>query len=280
VTDFTITSGFLDAVDWRQNVHDAGGFFDFTDGALQCVMLNGDALSAQVVRRTAVEPFENTVTNAFNGDNRRKLIINGCYQDNATSSGIWKKLSKSPSSPGDFEIMGDVVESGTQTTSHPNATRAFFAFDSTQRSQAPVCFFGIGHPPTAIDAALGGLGPVLITSGSPTTRKAFDNTDNWYASLNAFPARTGRVGIASSIAKGLVMVFGQPDQSTSGLTIDQLRDKLNDADFDDAVLLDGSDSVMLVRDGAFRIRQGAFKNRVTTIGLTLFYAGTTSVTTP
>jgi hypothetical protein len=37
------------------------------------------------------------------------------------------------------------------------------------------------------------------------------------------------------------------------------------------VLLDGSDSVMLMRDGIRVIRQGSFKNRVTSIGLGFFY---------
>jgi hypothetical protein len=97
-----------------------------------------------------------------------------------------------------------------------------------------------------------------------------DNKDPWYAALNAYSANTGRVLVAST-ASGHVMVVVQPDGSSPGLTLDQLRDKLIAADFDDAVALDGSTSAMLYRNGTIQVPQSGFKNRVTAVGLGFFY---------
>jgi hypothetical protein len=266
MANFTITTGFLTSTDWRSLIIAAGGFFDFTDGALQCVMLIDDFLSMQVIRRTALEFFETTVDNAVKADPRLKLIINGSYGDNQTRSGAFSRLFGSdPIDANLQEVMGDVIRSGSKVAGTPRSSRAFMAFDHTLRTQAPVCFFGIGNPPSTADAALGGLGQIVIGSTKS------DNADPWYAALNAFAPQTGRIGIASSVTTGLILVFAQPQGTKPGLTLDKLRDKLSDAGFEDAVLLDGSDSVMLTRDGTTLIRQGSFKNRVTSIGLGFFY---------
>jgi hypothetical protein len=264
---FPITTGLLTATDWRKSIISAGGFFDFTDGGLQCVMLIDDFVSVRVIRRTAVEFFETTIDDAFNTDPRLKLIVNGSYGDNQSLK-IILRLAKPGTGPVDAdlqEIMGNVIQGGAKVAGSPRPLRAFFAFDHSQRTQAPVCSYGIGDPPTGVDAALGGLGPLVIGNTK------FDNRDAWYAALNSFAPQTGRIGIASSIATGLILVFAQPQGTRPGLTVDQLRDKLSDAGFDDAVLLDGSDSVMVMRDGARRISQGPKKNRLTSIGLGFFY---------
>lgn len=267
LAQFTITTGFFSATDWRRSIIAAEGFFDFTDGALQCVMLIDDFVSMRVIRRTALEFFATTVDNAVSADPLLKLVINGSYGDNHSATGAFARLLGSgPLAADQQEIMGHVVQGGVNVTGISRARRAFFAFDHTLRTQAPVCFFGSGDPPTSADAALGGLGPLLIDG---TT---FDNRDLWYASLNAFAPQTGRMGIASSTASGLTLVFAQPQGTRPGITVDQLRDKLSAAAFDNAVLLDGSDSVMLTRDGVRRIPQGSFKNRVTSVGLGFFYA--------
>jgi hypothetical protein len=59
----------------------------------------------------------------------------------------------------------------------------------------------------------------------------------------------------------------QPDGAPTGLTLDNLRDKLASVGTDDAVFMDGSDSAMLVVDGVFHIRQGENKDELTTVGL-------------
>jgi hypothetical protein len=229
-------------------------------------MMIDDFVSAQVIRRTGLGFFATTVDNTIAADPRLGLILNGSYVDNETRKGVTSKLFGSGFiDPNQQPIMGDVIQGGAKVTGEPRTNRAFFAFDHTLRTQAPVCFFGIGNPPTSADAGLGGLGPLLI-GGSK-----FTNTDSWYRSLNSYAPQTGRIGIASSVAQGLVLVFAQPQGTRPGLTLDALRDKLSDAGFDDAVLLDGSDSVMLTLRGMRRISQGPFKNRVTSIGLGFFY---------
>jgi hypothetical protein len=266
LAQFSITTGFFNANDWRGSVIAGGGFFEFTDGALQCVMLIDDFVSVRVIRRTALELFDATVDNAVRADPLLKLVINGSYGDNQTVAGSLTRLFGSgPIAPEQQEIIGRVVQSGVNVTGTSRPRRAFFAFDHTQRTQAPVCFYGVGDPPTSADAALGGLGPLLINGSK------FDDRDAWYASLNAFAPQTGRIGIASSTANGLILVFAQPQGTRPGTTVDQFRDKLSDAAFDNAVLLDGSDSVMLTLNGVRRIAQGSFKNRVTSIGLGFFY---------
>ena len=271
MADFAISTGFLSAADWRGLVIGARGFFDFTDGALQCVMLIDDFVSVKVIRRTALEFFETTVDNAITADPRLQLVVNGSYGDNQTAQGIFRRLlGTDPIEPSEQEIMGEVVENGVKTVGTPRPARAFFAFDHTNRTvkvplrPAPMCSFGIGNPPT-VDVGLGGLGPILIGGTK------FDNSHSWYAALNAFAPQTGRIGIASSFATGVLLVFAQPQGTKPGLSVDQLRDKLSDAGFNDAVLLDGSDSVMVTRAGTRRIKQGPFKNRVTSVGLGFFY---------
>ena len=232
----------------------------------------------------ALELFEKTVDGAIAADPRLKLIINGSYGDNHTISLGWAKYTQSgPINPNEQTIMGEVVENKVKTVGIAKGRRAYFAFDHTLRVQGAVhvnvhqedpCYFGIGKPP-AVDAALGGLGPLLIKN------KEFDDGDDFYRGLNSYLPATGGIGIASSRRwsspfepHGLhdaLLVFAQPHGTNPGLSIDRLRAKLGDAGFDNAVLLDGSNSVMLTRDGVRRIKQGPFKNRITSVGLGFYY---------
>ena len=59
----------------------------------------------------------------------------------------------------------------------------------------------------------------------------------------------------------------QADGASTGITLDDLRDKLAAVGTEDAIFGDGSDSVMLFLGGKFLISQGTRKDELCTIGL-------------
>jgi hypothetical protein len=63
------------------------------------------------------------------------------------------------------------------------------------------------------------------------------------------------------------MALVVPHNSKTGLSADSLRDKLAAVGVEDALMLDGSDSVMLMVNSIWKIRQGDDKDEGTTVGL-------------
>jgi len=91
-----------------------------------------------------------------------------------------------------------------------------------------------------------------------------------YADQQARPAGTGKAIIATNKEMGRMLVGVQP-HGAGGTDFDSLELWLLELGCDNAVFLDGSDSVMLHARGKFWVQPASRKDRSNTIGLA-FYA--------
>jgi hypothetical protein len=147
--------------------------------------------------------------------------------------------------------------------------------------------FGQGDPPTAGKlSAVGGLGPLIIgglkygvgnvykpgktgpATGNPPggLGDLVQKNNNTYKSV-AGSASEGKVAIGRSSNHDKVIVAVLPHGASVGLTMDGLRDKLFDVGCEDAVFLDGSNSVALKAGGTWHITPASHKNRANTIAV-------------
>lgn len=149
--------------------------------------------------------------------------------------------------------------------------------------------FGVGDPPTDADVALGGLGPLIIgglkygngnlykagvpagapASGEPAAKyKPYltQRNDLRYIGQAAQGPR-GKGGVALCRKERKMLIFVIPIDAPTGLSHDALRDKLAAVGIDDALFVDGSDSVMLMINNTWRVRQGDNKDELTTLAL-------------
>ncbi len=80
-------------------------------------------------------------------------------------------------------------------------------------------------------------------------------------------ASCGKTVVAHCKAQKKLLVLGQRDGASTGITLDNLRNKLAGVGVDDAVFLDGSDSVTFFAKGTLQISPGTNKNRTIPAGL-------------
>lgn len=250
-----------------------GGFFYFQDGSLECVLMSAPSISMGIVNRKKKESFEDTVKAAIASNPRLRLVTNGSYflfPNNANSS-AWKLASKAwtyatpgAEDPSFTTIYGKAYDklAGLSilglTFSDPGAACLYF-----EAGGNPRWTFDIGDPPSSCTAGISGLIPLIIK------KQKIDDTNQRYKAAKAYGG-IGRLSLARSSDSNLLLAMLQPDKR-SGLSIDQIRDKLFDADMSDAVLLDGADSVMMVVDGVWKVHQSDYKKATTNIGLGFFY---------
>ena len=90
-----------------------------------------------------------------------------------------------------------------------------------------------------------------------------------YADQQARPAGTGKAIIATNKDIGKMLVGVQP-HAAGGTDFDSLKLWLFELGCDNAVFLDGSDSVMLHALGKFWVQPASRKNRSNTVGLAFY----------
>jgi Phosphodiester glycosidase len=243
-----IANGWLNS-EIETRLRMTNGFFYFEDGHFQCVVMARAAVSMRIVHRTGGGSFSSWVEKAAREDPRMRLIINGSYYPSPIEGN-----SKTPYG-NVVDKLGAIFITGTSMQD-----AACLYLDD---GKSPRWNFEIGEPPSCCTAGLGGLIPLVI-SGKPV-----DDTNRRYAKAKKYGNGTGagRLAVAASDDGKYLLVMLQPDGSKTGLNIDQIRDKLAAAGMIHAVLLDGSDSVMMYQDSTWRRTQGRMKNLITTIGL-------------
>ena len=77
----------------------------------------------------------------------------------------------------------------------------------------------------------------------------------------------GKAAVALCRSARTLLFLVLPHNSATGLSTDDMRDKLAAVGVEDALMLDGSDSVMLMVKSKWQIRQGENKDEGTTVGL-------------
>ena len=266
-----------------------GGIAHFNDGDLQYVAALG--LEMELIRRTATELFSDTVRRQVAG-RAYKIAINGNQWD-ATNSGITDALwGSDPVEAAETAPLGHLVSGRSRVGGNAEPNRFFASYNGP----APVPLrsttsytMGQGNPPLEV-AGMGGLGPIIIgglkfgsgnlyragvPAGAPAVGEPgpahrpflIQRNNNTYVAMASRGPEVGKVAFAVHRDSDMLLVLVQPDGAPTGLTLDNLRDKLASVGTDDAVFMDGSDSAMLVVDGVFHIRQGENKDELTTVGL-------------
>jgi hypothetical protein len=176
-----------------------------------------------------------------------------------------------------------IIQDGTNRFGETRPTRAFLTFTTTGGTgpaSPKVYSLGIGDPPSGVNAGFGGLGAMILKRTKiPAGTAALAGADSFYNSqantglltgqtfVALSPQLTLRVSFGSVSSVRLVLVMVKPDNQPPGMGLNAIRDKIFDAGFEDAVFLDGSDSVFWNLNGNQRTKQGSFKNRVTSVGL-------------
>jgi hypothetical protein len=150
--------------------------------------------------------------------------------------------------------------------------------------------FGFGDAPvTGTGAAIGGVGPMIIKGlkygdgnvympgtapGAPTTGDPGANAGNLiqrnnetFKDFNSMGPRRGKTVIAYSSSADKVVVVHQPEGAATGITLEDLRDKLIDVGADNAIFLDGGNSALLFANFLWYTKPGDNKNTTNTIGV-------------
>jgi hypothetical protein len=235
-------------------------FYYFQDGEWKCVLMASSKVVMRIVNKTKKETFEDTVNNAVKANPRLRLVTNGSYFPCHN-----KLLAQEPTNP----IYGDVYDAplhlvirGVALSDGDDAGCLYFSacdLDATPQGFT----IEIGAPPATCYAGLGCLVPLIIKSTK------IDDTNHRYKGAKAYGdlPSTGRMIVARSKDGEYLLVMAQHHGTKAGLNIGGLRDKLFDADMGDAVMLDGSDSVMMCFDGTWQENQSMFKNHETRVGV-------------
>jgi hypothetical protein len=256
----------------------------YVDGDLMYVVLDYTA-KMDIVRRIQPEMFTTTVTAA--AKKGYLVIING-LQYTVNVSTYTYIIGDDPVDPSDVQPDGQVVESSRVVSGRSSPQMFYIA-----QGQAPifVYYFNSGDPSVSGYykplTAMGGLGPIIINdlkygdgnlykpgtdgpgTGDPGSAapNLIQRNNNTYASLNGKGASKGKAVVAQCFAQKKLLVLAQPNGASTGITLDDLRDKLVAAGVENAVFLDGSDSVTFYAQGSIQIAPGKNKDRTIPAGL-------------
>jgi hypothetical protein len=107
----------------------------------------------------------------------------------------------------------------------------------------------IGQPPVA-DAP-------FLQQRSNATFTSIENRDS----------STGKTILASSFAQRKIIIIVQPNGAAPAPTYTTLRNQLAALWVDQAVFLDGSDSVFMWFGGSFVVQPGGYKNNLDTVAI-------------
>jgi len=256
----------------------------YNDGDVMYVVLD-DSATMDLVRRTTKEMFTTTVTNA--AARGYLVIVNGLMYSVGVSAWTYR-MGWDPVDPKDVTPNGQLVDS-TRVVAGRSAPSMFYI----AQGLGPVSAYDFdAGDPTAVAsnplAAMGGLGPLIIgglnygngnlyvpgMTAGPATRdpgpaagNLTQRNNSTYVAMAGRGASCGKTVVARCKAQKKLLVLGQRDGASTGITLDNLRDKLAGVGVEDAVFFDGSDSVTFYAKGSLQISPGKNKDRTIPAGL-------------
>jgi len=259
-----------------------------TDGSLQYVLLDHTYQLHPIVR-SKEELFVDTLRRDGAG---MKVVVNGSYYDVTVTGKVDAVVGNDPVDAKETTVLGQVVRNGRVITGSPYPDRFYFGQRLIPSTATPWTYVADkGNPPAdaTMVAAIGGVGPLVVgalkygvgnayvpgtkgpETGDPGALRPslLQRNDNTFRSVSAKPdARvSGKTVVASSTARGKLLVAVQPHGSSPGQTYAELADWLLNRGFDHAVFMDGSDSATLMVDGFIRISPAALKNSTNVLGV-------------
>ena len=275
--------------DLNPGIREGRGVGHFNDGDVQYAAMDASALMV-IVRRTTEELFERFVARESRAEHL-KVVINGNYYDVELDGKIDAFNGHDPVQAYYSLPEGHVLSQGSRVDGSSRPDHFFVAREAINYPNPSDAYtFGQGDPPLASDAALGGLGPLIINrlkfgigniyrqgvpanpprTGEPGPRhRPFlaQRNNNTYANFAGMGDLRGKVVLALCRAARKILVLVQPEDPPTGISLDSLRDKLASVGVDDAVFMDGGNSAMLVINNRLHVHMDADKNELCTIGL-------------
>jgi hypothetical protein len=194
--------------------------------------------------------------------------------------------------PANILPIGQTVAGG-QILSGRSSSQSFFVAQTTGPDGVAYSF-GIGDPPLSADVGFGGGIPLIVNGlkygteniyqlGTPLAAPRSGPPGQYSGSLlqrssaaftdfvTDYEQRgyygTGKVIVAHSTQSGALAVVVQPHSVANGVSLSDVRDRLFQAGFDNAIAFDGSDSATLLRSGAVAIAPAYLKDATIPTGI-------------
>ena len=266
-----------------------GFFIDSNIETYLCLMPKNSSMDPII--RTQEELFEDTVNRE---SSNYDIIINGNMYT-VTDAGLWDAAVGHDPIPAEETIPDGYIISKGKLVSGSDANQMFYLAYNSSNSSNPY-EFGFGNPPSNSTSAIGDLGPLIInglkygienlySQGVPEGAPQIGEPDAKYKpyliqrsnlTFSSFMNKKdpygncGKTIVACNSTRSKLLILVQPD-GKNGLRLDNLRDKLYDLGFNNAVFLDGSNSAMLVVNGDIWSRQQEDKDETNIIGLGFNY---------
>ncbi len=258
----------------------------YADGDLLYMVMAGQSRMS-IILRTADELF----TTFVDREARRlgvDVVVNGNYYD-VNRVGLAFAVLQTTAGPGSRTTPEGRLVQNQQIIGGISRPNHFYFAESVGPEYGWT--FGFGDPPTDGQAsAMGGVGPMIINGlkygdgnvyqpgtppGAPTTgdpppglaSNLIQRNNATFKSFNDMGARRGKTVIAYSSSDDKLVLVHQPENASTGITLEALRDKLAAIGVDNAVFLDGGNSAMLMANFNWYTRPGDNKNRTNTIGV-------------
>jgi hypothetical protein len=255
----------------------------YTDGDLHYVVMSRQTKMRILLRQD--DEYFTTFVDREAPKAGVEVLINGNYYDVNKTAKFWGVLGTSSAadntSPEGHLIQDQVLLDGN---SQPN--RFYVAQRFAERWE-----FGFGNPGTSqTRCAVGGLGPLLIdglkygdgnkyragaSAGAPATGEPGPadrpyltqrNNEN-FNDYHKQGARRGKTVIGYASSDGKLIVLHQRESAATGISLEDLRDKLWNAGVDNAVFLDGGNSSLLWVNRVWHTKPGANKNYTNIVGI-------------
>jgi hypothetical protein len=268
------------------------GIVEFNEGDARVMIMKDDTRLVPVVR-TEEEMFTNTATDAAQS-NDLDVVVNA-HQFEFKALGLADyAIGDDPVDPDGMLPQGLTMENG-RVLAGRSSPDTFYIAQKTDASGGVNNEFGFGDPPEDSTVAFGGGFPIIIdgqkyneenvyapgtsnkapSSGDPGEYKdqlLMRSNNGYKAFVQKYEqvvgdASTGKVVVAHNSSNNTMAVVVQPNGADDGIFLSELRDKLADAGFDNAIAYDGSSSATLVKDGQLEIEPSHDKNKTVNTGI-------------
>lgn len=252
----------------------------FSDNGLIYVAMNDKTRMVPFIRKKE-ELFSTTIKNQ---SKKYRVIINGQFYG-VSKAGIADAMwGNDPVDPFHTTPEGKIINNGKMIGGR-SAPLMFYIANHWETT--PRYTFNSGVVPAKSSSAIGGCGPVIVNGmpygesnnysggvlgkekGEPIPKNRpylTQRSNNTFSAYLKRPPYTGKTIIAHSSLYNVLFALVLP-HGASGISLSQVRDKLNKSNFNNAVFLDGSDSSLLVVDGEFIAKAGEDKDETNVVGV-------------
>jgi RHS repeat-associated protein len=198
--------------------------------------------TAKIIYNRGMQTFTGRVAGMYNDNSKTNYSVNlqQYGYDNILSAGLRTVLGPtSGSNP--FHSLGENVSNGVVSGREPDESVRAYASQDNDGNWS----FGLGTPPADAKTAFGGGIPIILNGVLYGEGEGQKNPEG-YANQNA--PNVGKVLVGFNSKTNTMMLVVSPDElSNSGMTLDQIRDKLYSEGYDNLIGFDGGSSSTLIQ---------------------------------